>query len=185
MRISRHKRRFGAKAEEPRYNANLQIKSPEVQVIDETNVNLGPMPLSKALQIAEEREYDLVEVQPKAQPPLCKLLNLGQFRYEQEKMARKKKAQAQKILVKGVRLSLRIGEHDLEVRRKKSQDFLKDGNKVQIELILRGRERNQMDLARKLMEEFAKSLNTEEIKIKIEQPLQKQGGRLTMIVVKE
>lgn len=170
--------------EEPRYRANQQIKALEVRVVDEEGKNLEAMPTKQALAIAEERGYDLVEVSPKAQPPICKLLNFGQFKYEQEKMARKKKTQTQKVIIKGIRLSLRIGEHDRKVRQEKALEFLKEGQKVQVDLILRGRERRQIELARKLMEEFAASLNTEKVPSKIEQPFQRQGGRLSMIVAK-
>lgn len=182
MRISRY-RRF-RKPVEPRFNANERIRALEVQVIDEEGKPLGVMQTAAALALAHERGYDLVEVAPKAQPPVCRLLDYGQFKYQKEKEARKQKAHAHRVEVKGVRLSVRIGEHDREVRRQKSLEFLREGDKVQVEMILRGREKAHADLARRLMEEFAANLSTPEMPTKIEQPFQRQGGRLTLIVAR-
>lgn len=184
MRISRHRRTWRPKVEEPIYRANQQIRVPEVRVIDENGEHAGVMPIEKALQLATERGYDLVEVEPKAAPPVTRLLDYGQFKYAKEKEARKQKAHAHKVEVKGVRLSVRIGEHDREVRRQKSLDFLREGDKVQVEMILRGREKAHADLARKVMENFAAAINTPEMPTKIEQPFQRQGGRLTLVVAR-
>lgn len=184
MRISRHRRTWRPKVEEPQYRANENIRALEVRVIDENSENLGVLPTSEALRIAHERNFDLVEVSPKAVPPIARFLDYGQFKYQKEKEARKQKAHAHRVEVKGVRLSVRIGEHDRNVRRDKSVEFLKEGDKVQIEMILRGREKQHTDLAKKLMEEFAASLNTAEMPTKIEQPFQRQGGRLTMVIAR-
>ncbi|MBI4280710.1 translation initiation factor IF-3 [Candidatus Uhrbacteria bacterium] len=184
MRISRHRRTWRSKIEEPLYFANERIRAPEVRLIDEEGKNLGVISTAEALKIAGEREYDLVEVSPKAQPPIARLLDYGQFKYEKEKEARKQKAHAHKVMVKGVRLSVRIGAHDLEVRRQQALKFLREGDKAQIELILRGRERQHVDLAKGVMEDFAASLNASDMPTKIEQPFQRQGGRLTIIVAR-
>lgn len=184
MRISRHRRTWRPRVIEPTYRANEQIRVPEVRVIDEEGQNVGVMPTPQAIALAREREMDLVEVFPKAVPPVCRVTNYGQFKYQKEKEARKQKAHAHKVEVKGVRLSVRIGEHDREVRRQKSFDFLREGDKVQVEMILRGREKAHSDLAQKVMEDFAASLNTPEMATKIEQPFQRQGGRLTLVVAR-
>lgn len=184
MRISRHKRNWRPRVEEIRYRANAQITAPEVQVVDEAGEHLGAMPTADAIKLAEERGYDLVEVAPKAAPPVCRFLDYGQFKYQKEKEARKQKAHAHRVEVKGVRLSVRIGDHDRDVRREKALEFLREGHKVQVEMILRGREKAHGDLAQKTMEEFAASLNTPEMPTKIEQPFQRQGGRLTLVVAR-
>lgn len=184
MRISRHKRTWHPKIEEVRYHANQQIKAPEVRVIDEEGVQAGIMPTAQAIAFAQERGYDLVEVHPKAEPPIAKLLDYGHFKYEKEKEARKQKAHAHKVEVKEIRMSYRLGDHDREVRRNKALEFLAEGNKVQVVLILRGREKQHANLAQEIVEDFAKNLNTEEHPTKIEQPFQRQGSRLTITVAR-
>ncbi|MBI2637160.1 MAG: translation initiation factor IF-3, partial [Parcubacteria group bacterium] len=131
---------------------------------------------------ARERELDLVEVQPKAQPPICKILDYGQFQYEQEKTRSKQKARQKKVEVKAVRISFRISEHDLGTKRAQAEKFLKAGNKVKIDVVLRGREKAYVEEARQTMETFAKSLGEG---VAVEQPFSKQGGRLSMVVAKK
>ena len=182
MRISRY-RRF-QKPVEPLYKANEQIKAPELRVIDENAKNVGVLPTAEALALAKERGFDLVEVMPNAQPPIAKFLDYGQFKYEKEKEARKQKAHAHKVEVKGIRLSIRIGEHDRGVRLEKAKEFLEEGDRVQVEIILRGRERQFIDLARQGIDRFVADLNAA-VGVKIDQPFARQGGRLTVVVAKK
>ena len=182
MRISRY-RKFQRPAE-PQYRANEHIRAPEVRVIDENGKNLDVMPTMEAVSLARERGFDLVEVMPNAQPPIAKLLDWGQFKYEKEKEARKQKAHAHKVEVKGVRLSIRIGEHDRGVRLDKAKEFLSGGDRVQVEIILRGRERQFTDLARQIIDRFVADLDAV-IGAKIDQPFSRQGGRLTVVVAKK
>lgn len=184
MRISRHKRTWRPKVEEIKYRANISIKAPEVRVIDEEGTQAGIMKTADAIAFAETRGYDLVEVHPKAEPPIAKLLDYGHFKYEKEKEARKQKAHAHKVEVKEIRISYRLGDHDREVRRTKGLKFLEEGNKVQVVMILRGREKQHANLAQEGVEEFAKSLNIEKHPTKIEQPFQRQGSRLTITVAR-
>jgi translation initiation factor IF-3 len=177
MRISRY-RKF-QKPVEPQYRANEHIRVPEVRVIDENGKNVGVIPTAEALTLARERGFDLVEVMPNAQPPIAKFLDWGQF-----KEARKQKAHAHKVEVKGIRLSLRIGAHDRDVRLEKAKEFLEGGDRVQVEVILRGRERQFMDLAKQVMDSFVKGLD-ESVGVKIDQPFARQGGRLTVVVAKK
>lgn len=166
------------------YRVNQQIHAPEVRVVDEKEKNLGIMSIQKALQLAQERELDLVEVSPKAQPPVTKIMDYGQFKYEKEKEMRKQKAHQKKFEIKGVRLSSRIGEHDLEIRKNQAIKFLEQGHKVQIELILRGREKRNPQLSRDVIENFINLLN-QEMPVKIEQPISKQGGKFSMLIAKQ
>jgi translation initiation factor IF-3 len=182
MRISRY-RKF-QKPAEPQYRANEHIRSLEVRVIDENGKNLDVMPTSEALSLARERGFDLVEVMPNAQPPIAKLLDWGQFKYEKEKEARKQKAHAHKVEVKGIRLSVRIGEHDRGVRLDKAKEFLDSGDRVQVEVILRGREKQFGDLARQVIDRFVSDLDAA-VGTKIDQPFSRQGGRLTVVVAKK
>lgn len=182
MRISRY-RRF-QKPVEPLYKANEQIKAIELRVIDENAKNVGVLPTAEALALARERGYDLVEVMPNAQPPIAKFLDYGQFKYEKEKEARKQKAHAHKVEVKGIRLSVRIGQHDLEVRQEKAKEFLEAGDRVQVEVILRGREKQFGDLAKQVIDKFVAALDAS-VGVKIDQPFTRQGGRLTVVVAKK
>ena len=183
MRI--HPKKFRRPVEvAPLYRANQQILAPEVRVIDENGENLGVLPTAQALATAQERGYDLVEVDPRPVPPICKILNLGQFKYEREREARKKKSKAKSVEVKGIRLSPRIGQHDLETRLRTAESFLEEGNKVKVEIILRGREKAFAHLARGVIESFVKQLG-EKYPLNTEQPIQAQGGQLTTIVGKK
>jgi translation initiation factor IF-3 len=180
MRI--HPRRFQRPVETaPLYRSNMQILAPEVRVIDENGENLGVLPTSKALAIATERGYDLVEVDPRPVPPICKILNFGQFKYEKEREQRKQKSKAKQVEVKGIRLSVRIGAHDIETRMRTAEKFLEDGDKLKIEIIMRGRERAHADVARNVINAFVAKLQAK-FPLNIEQPLQAQGGQLTTIV---
>ncbi len=180
MRISRRKR--FVKPDVPQFRVNEQLRVlPEVRVIDENGGHVGVIATEKALQMATERGFDLVEVSPKDNPPIARLIDYGQFKYEKEKEARKQKAKSHNVEVKGVRLSLRIGAHDTDVRREQAKRFLEKGDKVQIEIVLKGRERQFTDLAKNIMEKFVELIK-QDFEIAIEQPFQKQGGRLTMVI---
>ena len=182
MRIHRH-RRFQRQAEIERqaFRVNERIRVPDVRIIDEKGENLGTMPIAQALATARERGYDLIEVGPKAQPPVCRFLDYKQFKYEQEKARRLQKAHAKKVEVKGVRLSLRIGEHDRQLRLKKAKEFFAEGNRVAIEIILRGRERAYGAMAREVIQKFVQDLRLDH-EISIDQPLAVQGGRFSLVV---
>lgn len=182
MRIHRH-RRFQRQAAMERLvvRANEAIRVPEVQVVDEEGGTLGTMEIAKALATARERGYDLVEVNPRAQPPVCRLLDFKQFKYEQEKARKAQKAHAKKVEVKGVRLSLRIGEHDRLARMKQAKEFFDDGNKVSVDIILRGRERAFRHLARDVIMKFVEDLKAE-YDITVDQPFSAQGGRNSLVI---
>ncbi len=181
LRISR--RRFKPKPTTVIYAVNENIRFPELRVITDEGDHLGVLKTPEALQKAREMEQDLVIIQPKAEPPVAKIVDFGKYKYEKEKENRKQKAKAKNVEVKGIRLSVRIGAHDLDVRRDQAKKFLEEGDKVKIEIILRGREKRHGDLAEKIIQEFAASLN-QQLPIKTEQPITRQGGQLTSIVGK-
>lgn len=180
MRISRYRSKYTPDTSK-RYRINQYIKVPEVRVIDENGENIGVMPTGQALALAEEKGMDLVEVSPVAQPPVAKIINYSKLKYEEEKSRRKQIARQKKVEVKGIRLSLRIGEHDQETRLKQAQKFLNDGDKVKVELILRGREKQHTALAREIIKKFVDSLQTEK-PIKIEQPITYMGGKFSILI---
>jgi len=149
-------------------------------LIDENQVQLGVVNTHEALRIAQERGLDLVEVSPVANPPVCKIADYGSFKYRQEKAERKSKAKQKKIEVKGIRLSIKIGQHDFVHRVNQAKKFLEEGNKVKIEMLLRGRELQHIDLARKKIDDFINQLG----ETNIEQPLTRLGNRFSMIIGK-
>lgn len=167
----------------PQFRANEWIRVPEVVVIDEAGKNLGTMPTFQAINLARERGLDLVEVSPKEVPPITKFLDFGKFKYQKEKEARLQKAGAKKVEIKGIRLSPRIGDHDLEIRRKQAIRFLEGGDKVQIEVNLKGRERHYASLAETVIRKF-QDLISAQVSIRVEQPISRLGGRFTVLISK-
>ncbi len=164
------------------YKVNLAITAPELRVIDENNVQLGVMLLAQACQTARDRELDLVEVSPKENPPVARILNYGQFKYWKDKEVHKQKVGSHRTDIKGVRLSLRIGAHDKEMRRNQALKFFDEGHKVRIEMVLRGREKAHTDLAKTMTAEFARSLGED---ISVEQDVSAQGGKVSMTVFRK
>lgn len=142
------------------------------------------MKTEEALSLAREADLDLVEVNPRANPPVVKILDLGQFKYEQDKKIHKQKVLQKRIELKNIKLSLRISKHDLGIREEQAFKFLSKGNKIKIDLLLRGRERQHFDKAREIITDFINSLKArEELRIEEEQPLTKQPGGFTIILV--
>jgi translation initiation factor IF-3 len=121
-------------------NINEKIRAKEVRLIDEDGSMLGVMPTFEAIKIARERELDLVEVSPKATPPVCRVMDYGKFKYQAAKKAAEAKKKQTIIQVKEMKLGLKIEEHDLQFKLNHIRDFLKDGNKVKLIIMFRGRE---------------------------------------------
>jgi len=169
---------------EKRFRTNDLIRVPEVSVIDENGENIGIISTAKAKEMALELGMDLVEVNPVAEPPVCKIMNYGQFKYEQEKKAHKQKIQQKKTETKGVRLSVRISEHDFNFRMDQAVKFLEKGNKLKIELSLKGREKAHPEKAREIIGVFVQKLQEKEgMNLIPEQDLTMQGGKFIMILV--
>ena len=166
------------------FRANNKIIAEKVFLIDENGDNIGVISTTKALEMAEDAGLDLVEVNPKADIPVAKLLDLGQFKYEQDKKAHKQKALQKKVEVKNIRVSFRISKHDLGFRLEQAFKFLSKGNKVKIDMNLRGREKQHSNRAREMMIDFFNSLKQKgDLKIEEEQPLTKQPGGFTITLV--
>lgn len=180
MRIH-YRRRVPLKPLGPVYRANEQITVPQVRVIDEENKFLGVMKTEDAIKVANERELDLVEVSPKEDPPVCKILDYGAFKYQKEKEKRAQKAHAKKVEVKGIRLSVKMGQHDIDVRKKQALDFLAGGDKLKIEILMRGREKAHGDIAIERINDFTKAIE-QTYQLFIEQAVTRQGGMVSTIV---
>lgn len=149
-----------------------------MRLIDENQEQLGVISLEEALNLARERGYDLAEVAPNISPPVCKLLDYGKYLYRQNKIEQKHRSK-QKSEVKGVRLSIRTGEHDMEVKMRKAEEFLKDGHTVKLTIIFKGREMAHKDIAREKMFKFAEGLQHI---AKIEEAPKSQGYTMIMIL---
>lgn len=182
MRISRKKR--PQKLLIPRYNKNEYIKAPEVRLLGSEGENLGVVPTKEALQTAKEQELDLIEINPKADPPVAQIVDFGSFKYQKEKEAKKQKVRSHVSDMKGIRLSIRISDHDMDVRRKQAEKFLDRGDKVKAEIILRGRERGKANLAYGVINKFIKLIE-ETMPLRHEQEATRQGGKITAIVAKK
>ena len=164
------------------YPVNEKIRDPELRVIDENGQMLGVLPTSQALQTAKERDFDLVVVSPKAVPPVAKFINYSSFKYQKEKEARKQKAQQKSGEMKEIRLSPRIGRHDLEIRIKQAEKFLQRGDKVTITVMLKGRERQHAELGREMLANFLQELN-KLVETKYEQEIKRQGSNFSAIIL--
>ena len=118
---------------------NHQITAPELRVIGPEGENIGVIKLQEALQKAHELELDLIEISPKALPPVAKIMNYGKFQYDENKKLKTSKSRVQITEVKSLQVKIGTGEHDLELKAKKAGEWLKEGHKIKIDLFLPGR----------------------------------------------
>ncbi len=125
-----------------------------MRAIDENGKNLGEIDLEAAFRIAEERRLDVIEIAPTANPPVVKIMDFGKFKYAEARKEREHKPKEHRIEVKMLRIGFKTGRHDLELRAKQSEEFLNDGNKVKVNMQLRGREKALRDFARQRFQEF-------------------------------
>lgn len=151
-------------------------------LINEHGKNLGEMETSKALELARQSELDLVEVFPKALPPVCKIMDYGKHQYQQSKQARLAQAKQKKTEIKGIRIGLKTDTHDMEFKKNQAEKFMSKGNKVKIDLFLRGREKMHQDLARRNIQNFISSIS---IPHKTEDPLKRSPNGFTTTIAPE
>ncbi|OGZ17422.1 MAG: translation initiation factor IF-3 [Candidatus Nealsonbacteria bacterium RBG_13_36_15] len=163
---------------------NNQIRAPRVRVIDEAGKQLGIISIQEALQTAKERNLDLIQVTERVEPPVCKLMDYGKYLYSEQKRARKEAKQQKSGQLKQIRISFVISAHDLETKAIQAGKFLKKGDKVKIEMRLRGREKSFGQLAREKMNKFLEILRNS-VAIKIEREIKREPRGLTMIISKE
>ncbi|MGD0022921.1 MAG: translation initiation factor IF-3 [Smithellaceae bacterium] len=158
---------------------NREIKSVKVRVITEEAKQLGVISLEEALASAEKAGLDLVEVSPTAEPPVCKIMDYGKYRYKQSKKLHDAKKSQTVIHVKEIRLRPKTEEHDVQVKVKHIKKFLEKHDKVKISLMFRGREIAFTEIGRKLMEEIKSQLADDCV---IDQELRLEGRNMVMIV---
>ncbi len=158
---------------------NERIRFPKIRVIDTDGAQLGIISPQEALRIAEEKELDLVLVSDKADPPVCRIMDYGKYKFEQEKKAREAKKKQHTADVKEVKMRYKIEDHDYQVRVNQAVRFLKDGDKVKATITFRGREIQHSDLAEDLLKRMATDL--EEL-AEVQQAPKREGRNMMMLL---
>ena len=158
---------------------NHQIKAPTLRVISEEGEQIGVMKTSEALELAMQHGLDLVEVSPVANPPVAKLIDFAKYKYQQKKLEQQQKKKAKKTEVKTIWLSMRISEHDMEIKANKAGEFLSEGDLVKIELRMRGREQAFGDLGRQNLQKFLTYIKQP---FRLEVPVKRMGGTFSVTV---
>ena len=138
---------------------NEQIRAKEIQLIDEQGEKRGIMKLNDALDLAYEKKLDLVLVAPNSQPPVCKIMNYGKYKFEQTKREKEAKKKQKVLEIKEIRITPNIEQHDFDFKVKNARKFIEDGNKVKITVRFRGRELNYVKLGEDNLNEFANALS--------------------------
>ena len=160
---------------------NGQIRDKEVRVIGEDGEQKGVMPIKEAMRLAQEAELDLVKIAPKAQPPVCKIIDYGKYRYELARKEKEAKKKQKTVEVKEVRLSPNIDTNDLNTKVNNAKKFISKGNKVKITLRFRGREMAHVQQSKHILDDFAELLK--DIAVVEKQP--KLEGRSMSMVLTE
>ncbi len=158
---------------------NERIRFPKVRVIDADGGQLGIMTPREASKLAEEKELDLVLVSDKADPPVCRIMDYGKFKFEQEKKAREARKKQHTVDVKEVKMRYKIEEHDYQVRINHAERFLKEGDKVKATVMFKGREIQHADLAEVLLNRMAVDLGPV---AEIQQAPKREGRNITMLM---
>ncbi|WP_024614979.1 translation initiation factor IF-3 [Clostridium sp. Ade.TY] len=161
------------------YIINEDIRKKEIRVISKDGEQLGILSNKEALKMAEEQELDLVMISPNANPPVCKIMDLGKFIYEQSKKEKEAKKKQKVINIKEIRVSLTIEENDIAIKAKKARKFLLDGDKVKVTVRFRGREMELGHIAERILDNFVGKL--EDVCV-IEKKPKREGRNMTLIL---
>ena len=137
---------------------NEQIRDKEIRLIDENGEQLGIVSSREAQKIADERKLDLVKIAPTAKPPVCRIMDYGKYKFDQAKKEKEARKKQKTVDVKELRLSPSIDTHDVQVKVKKANEFLKDGDKVKISIRFRGREIHHASIGEEILDRFVKGV---------------------------
>ena len=137
------------------YQINEEIKDKEIRLIGEDGAQLGIMPSSEAFAIAVEKELDLVKISPGSNPPVCRIMDYGKYRFEQAKRDKEARRNQHIVEIKEIRMSPSIGVNDFNVKLKNGQKFLKDGDRLKVTVRFRGREMAHTNIGEELLKKFA------------------------------
>ena len=143
---------------------------------------MGILDSQKAIELAQEKGLDLVEIAPTAKPPVCKITDYGKYKYKESKKKQKEKTKQKEVEIKGVRIGLSTSSHDLGYKAKQAEKFLKQGNKLRIEIKLRGREKAHGYLAKQKLNDFLEMFS---INYKIEQEVKRNPRGMIMTIAKK
>ena len=160
-------------------NINERIKYPQLRVVDSDGKQLGVIDRIKALEIASQRELDLVLVSEKANPPVCRIMDYGKYKFEQEKKAKEARKKSHQTEVKEVKMRYKIDKHDYDVRIGQAVRFLKSGDKVKCTVIFRGREIQHSNLAETLLLKMANDLEEQS---EVQQKPKREGRNMIMFL---
>lgn len=158
---------------------NEQIRDKELRVIDSDGTQLGIMSLRQAMEIVEKKNLDLVKIAPQANPPVCKIIDYGKFRFEQAKREKEARRNQRVVEIKEVRLSLNIDTHDFETKKNHALRFISDGNKVKASIRFRGREMGHPELGLEIMRKFSDAMS--EVAV-VEKPAKLEGRNMLMFL---
>ena len=161
---------------------NGQIRDKEVRVIAENGDQLGVMPVKEAMKLAQEAELDLVKIAPKAQPPVCKIIDYGKYRYELARKEKEAKKKQKTVEVKEVRISPNIDTNDLNTKVNNAKKFIAKGNKVKVTLRFRGREMAHMQQSKHILDDFAEMLKDVAV---VEKAAKVEGRSMTMFLAQK
>ena len=161
---------------------NGQIRDKEIRVIGENGEQLGIMSPKEAMKLAQEAELDLVKIAPKAQPPVCKIIDYGKYRYELARKEKEAKKKQKTVEVKEVRLSPNIEANDLNTKVNNAKKFIGTGNKVKVTLRFRGREMAHMQQSKHILDDFAQMLVDVAV---IEKPAKLEGRSMSMVLTEK
>ena len=161
---------------------NEQIRDREIRLIGENGEQLGIMPTREAQAMADAAGLDLVKINPKAQPPVCKIIDYGKFRYEQTRREKEARKKQKTVEVKEVRMSPNIDSNDLNTKVAAARKFIEKGNKVKVSIRFRGREMAHTAASRPMMEDFAAQLSDIAV---VEKPPRMEGRFMTMFLEKK
>ncbi|AEH22791.1 Translation initiation factor IF-3 [Thermodesulfobacterium geofontis OPF15] len=162
-----------------KYRVNEQIKAKEVRLIDPNGKQIGIVPLSEALRYAEDYGLDLVEIAPTANPPVCKIMDFGEFLYQEAKKAKEAKKKQKQIEIKEIKLSPKTDKHDLEVKIRHILRFLEDENKVRIRIVFKGREIAHPEMADRVLQAILEAVKD---KAQIESPPKIEGKQMITVI---
>ncbi len=158
---------------------NDEIRDKEIRVIGSDGTQLGIMSASKALAMAENSNLDLVKIAPQAQPPVCKIMDYGKYRFEQAKREKEAKKNQKIVDIKEVRLSLNIDTHDFNTKLNHAQRFIGNGDKVKVSIRFRGREMGHPELGSEIMKKFADACQEFAV---VEKPAKLEGRNMIMFL---
>jgi translation initiation factor IF-3 len=142
-----------------RTRINQQIRISPVRVIDPEGEQVGIVPIERALELAEELGLDLVEVAPMARPPVCRIMDYGKFKYEEQRKAREARKKQHQIQIKEVKMRPGIEDHDFDFKTKHARRFLEEGNKVKVTMMFRGRQMAHPEIGREVLERVLKEVS--------------------------